>query len=37
MRADLAFFRQLPGGYRSLVVGVACVVVGVVLVTRPFN
>lgn len=37
MRADLAFFRQLPGWCRSLVVGLACVMVGVVLVTRPFT
>lgn len=28
MRADLAFFRQLPGGCRSLVAGLACVVFG---------
>ena len=36
MRSDLAVFRRLPR-WVSLVVGLACVVIGVVLVTRPFT
>lgn len=34
MRVELAFFRQLPPGCRSPVVGLACVVVGVVVRPR---
>jgi RimJ/RimL family protein N-acetyltransferase len=37
MWADLAIFRQLARGCRSLVAGLACVVVSGVLVTRPIT
>jgi uncharacterized membrane protein HdeD (DUF308 family) len=36
VRAELAIFRRLPR-WVSLTLGLACVVAGVVLVTRPFT